>query len=143
MNLTLASAPLNDDAFLQSFHRCELPLRQFRHADHLRLAWLHLQRETLDQALQNVRTGIRRFAVHHGAGHIYHETVTIAWVRLLASHQERSFAEFLQGNAYRLNAELLHRFWTPALLMSEQARQHWVPPDLHDLPAAAPRSFTI
>ena len=134
MSLVLAGAGLSDDEFLAAFHSRRLATSQFRHADHLRLAWLHLHREPFDVALAQVRSGIQEFAAHHGLAGLYHETITAAWVRLLATHEEASFAEFIKDNEYRLNKDLLHRFWTPEALASEDAKSRWVPPDRQDLP---------
>jgi hypothetical protein len=78
--------------------------------------------------------GSRLFAAHHGATNLYHETITIAWVRLLATHDESSFDEFLTRNEPKLSSRLLHRFWTPDVLAGEEARLRWVLPDLWDLP---------
>ncbi len=130
----LASAHLGDDEFLAAFQSCQLKTSEFRNADHFRLAWLHLQRESLDTALANVVSGIQAFAAHHGASRKYHETITIAWVRLLATHSEPTFDEFLSANSHRLNLDLLHRFWTPELLAGDEAKAHWVDPDIRDLP---------
>jgi hypothetical protein len=76
-----------------------------------------------------VRNGIQVFAKHHNLSGLYHETITTAWVHLLATHRETSFAEFLRANGSRLNSDLLHRFWTPETLASPQARGSWIPPD--------------
>jgi len=134
MPLVLASAHLSDEEFLAAFHECRLKNSEFRHADHLRLAWLHLHREPLEMALANVRAGIQKFAQHHNATGLYHETITTAWVRLLATHHEAEFGEFLIANERRLSKELLHHFWTPELLASDKARRQWVPPDRCVLP---------
>jgi hypothetical protein len=134
MALVIGSADLDDDAFLAAFNSCELPLARFRHGDHLRLAWILLHRYSYDDALTRVRGGIQRYAAHHGVSHIFHETVTTAWVKLLATHNEASFAEFIEENRHRLNLELLHRFWTPEALESEAARRAWMPPDRMALP---------
>ena len=130
----LASAHLSDEEFLKAFHSCRLLNSEFHHADHLRLAWLHLEREPLETALVYVRAGIQKFAAHYGAAHLYHETITTAWVRLLATHHEKSFAEFLWENEARLSRELLHRFWTPEVLAREEARARWIAPDRRELP---------
>ena len=135
MPVTVASVGLSDDQFLSAFHRCELPVSMFRHGDHLRFAWLTLHGCAFDEAVDIVREGIRRFAGHHGVGHIYHETVTTAWVHLLATHRERTFEEFLTANDFRLNHLLLHRFWTPQVLDSPDAEKRWVPPDKAPLPS--------
>ena len=135
MPITVASAHLADDSFLRAFERCELPLASFRHGDHLRLAWLYLHRKPFDDALRSVQHGIYTFAAHHGAGHIFHHTLTQAWVTLLASHQEPSFDDFLNQNEPRLNQSLLHRFWLPETLASPAARSAWIAPDRSPLPA--------
>lgn len=135
MALTLASAHLNDDEFLEAFHSCRLENAQFRHADHLRLAWIHLRRRPFEEALQQVRAGIQKFAIHHGVPQLYHETITVAWMRLLATHHELSFETFLSENENRLNKDLLHRFWSPELLASDEAKAAWVQPDREPLPA--------
>ena len=134
MAVIVASAGLNDEEFLGAFASCALPLASFRHGDHLRLAWLQLHRHQPDEALALISSGIRKFAEHHRVPHIFHETVTTAWVKLLATHREADFAEFISKNGHRLNGALLHRFWTPNLLDSEAARQGWVPPDRQALP---------
>jgi CDP-diacylglycerol--glycerol-3-phosphate 3-phosphatidyltransferase len=134
MSLVVASAEIGDEEFLASFHSCELPASSFRHGDHLRLAWLLLHRNPFEEAHTLVREGIRRYAAHLGVPHLYHETITIAWVKLLATHREASFAEFIAANEHRLNLDLLHRFWSPGVLDSAAARSGWVPPDKAVLP---------
>ena len=134
MAIIVASAEVSDDEFLAAFTSCTLPASSFHHGDHLRLAWLLLHRKPLDEALTLVREGIQRYAAHLGVRHLYHETITTAWVKLLATHHEASFTEFIATNEHRLNQELLHRFWTPAVLNSEAARSGWVPPDKRALP---------
>jgi hypothetical protein len=134
MAIVIASAHLNDDEFLKAFSECELAPASFRHGDHLRLGWIHLHRHPFPAALMLVRTGIQRYATHHGVPHIFHETVTTAWIRLLSTHDETSFDEFIGDNEHRLNPGLLHRFWTPATLNSEAARLAWVPPDREAIP---------
>ncbi len=134
MQLVVGSAHLDDDDFLSAFRSCKLDLSAFRHGDHLRLAWLHLHRSPVNKALDQVREDISRYASYHGVSHIFHETLTTAWVRLLATHSESSFSEFLAQNEHKLNADLLYRYWTPAALESEAARRQWLPPDIQALP---------
>ena len=133
--LTIASVALSDDAFLAAFNNCTLPCASFRHGDHLRLAWIQLHRHAFDEALDLVRAGIRRFAAHNGMPNLFHETITTAWVRLLTTHHELTFDQFVSENEHRLNRELLHRFWTPSVLESNAARSAWVAPDRAPLPA--------
>jgi hypothetical protein len=134
MAIVVASSDLSDDEFLAAFANCTLPPSSFRRGDHLRLAWLLLHRKSFDEALTLIREGIKRYAAHQGAAQLYHETVTIAWVQLLATHDEPTFEVFLAINAQRLNINLLHQFWTPAVLESEAAKRDWMQPDRTPLP---------
>ena len=140
MSVVIASAELNDDDFINAFDICSLPPSSFRHGDHLRFAWLQLHRRPFDAALAAVRNGIRKYAAHHGVSHIFHETLTEAWVRLLATHDEKSFEEFIRINEARLNRELLYRFWTPDALASDRARLSWLAPDKAPLPEIKERT---
>jgi CDP-diacylglycerol--glycerol-3-phosphate 3-phosphatidyltransferase len=136
MYVAIASAAMSDDAFLAAFNNCTLPGSWFRHGDHLRLAWIQLHRHPFGDALAAVREGIRNYATHNGMPNLFHETITTAWVKLLATHHEPTFGQFISENEHRLNLELLHRFWTPELLASDAARSSWLPPDRAPLPAA-------
>jgi hypothetical protein len=136
MPLELGSSALSDTEFLAAFQTCSLPPACFRHTDHLRLAWLHLHQHPLKTAIDNVRNGIRAYAMHQGRPEFYHETITVGWTCLIASHDEPTFDEFLRLNEHRLNAQLLHRFWSPELLQSETAKREWVAPDRMQLPVA-------
>src|ERR1700722_15560453 len=78
--------PPPHDAFLEAVRSGNLPLESFHHADHLRLAWLYLHRLPWEAALQEISTNIRQFGLRHGKPHAFHETVTVAWVRLLSTH---------------------------------------------------------
>src|SRR5437762_11693539 len=100
MALIIASAEVSDDEFLTAFTNCTLPAASFRHGDHLRLAWLLLHRNPFDEALRLVRESIQRYAAHLGLPHLYHETITTAWVKLLATHDEVSFDEFIARNEH-------------------------------------------
>ena len=132
--LVCASSALTDSEFLAALRDGTLPVSCFRHADHLRLVWLHLHQSSFDQALRQVRDTILAFAQQNGVPHRYHETITTAWVKLVATHHEPSFETFLTENEARLTKDLLHRFWTPALLESQGARDHWIAPDRNALP---------
>jgi GNAT superfamily N-acetyltransferase len=136
MALSLATAHLSDDEFLEALHSCRLPKEQFANLDHFRLAWLHLHRVPLDDAEQKIRSGIRGFGAHHGKVDRYHETITIAWVRLVATHTEPTFEDFLRKNEAKLNLATLYAYWTPESLASEKARTGWLPPDRRNLPPA-------
>jgi hypothetical protein len=137
--IVVGSEGLGDDEFVQALEACTLPASCFRHGDHLRFAWLCVHAEPVDGAVDRVRRTIRGYARHLGKPELYHETITAGWVRLIASHTEGSFAEFLAVNEARLGKDLLHRFWSPEVLASERAKREWVEPDRGRLPAAVDR----
>jgi hypothetical protein len=138
MNNT-ASAPLIDQEFVEAFETCRLPNELFHHRDHLRLAWIYLQRYGPSAAATRIRESIRRYAAHHGKPEKFHETVTIAWLRLLTQASEcsgaASFAELLAACPELLDKNTLHRYYSPELLASESARTQFVPPDRRALPS--------
>lgn len=131
---------MTDREFLAAFETC-LPNELFHHRDHLRLAWIYLQRYGASAAPARIRESIRRYAAHHGKSEKYHETVTVAWLRLLADSADRcaaaSFAELLAACPELLDKHTLHRYYSPELLALESARTQFVPPDRHALPALA------
>ena len=43
-----------DDEFRRSFERCEIPNDEFRHRDHLRLAWIYLRESDVSTAAARV-----------------------------------------------------------------------------------------
>jgi hypothetical protein len=106
----------------------------FTNEDHFRLAWEQLHSEPFDAAVDSVRNTIKAIAASKGASHKYHETITVAWMKLVATHRDATFDEFYSANAHRLNASTLHRFWSPELLGSPEAKAAWVAPDLAELP---------
>jgi hypothetical protein len=132
--MNLGSSDLADDEFLVALRDCKYPIENFQHADHLRLGWILLRNLDADSASNEAVKIIKAFGLSHGKGDAYHETVTRAWMRLLATHNEVSFEEFVSKNGARISAGLLHEFWQPETLNSPLARAVWVEPDIRALP---------
>jgi hypothetical protein len=133
-NMRLTSATMTDADFLAAIEDCSYPIAEFHHAEHLRLGWLLLSMMDFAPAAARAARAIRRLTQHNGVADAYHETVTQAWMRLLASHEERDFREFLALHGDRVSLDLLHRHWRRETLMSNAAKAHWVEPDLDPLP---------
>ena len=126
-----------DRDFLRRFDECSLPESEFKHTGHVRMAWLRLNEASFEAALAQIRNGIRRYAESMGATTKYHETVTVAFARIIASRmrQGESFDEFTARNADVLSPRpLLQRYYSQALLDSDRAKQEFVGPDLEALP---------
>ena len=138
MELNLGTAPMSDDAFLQGFEACQLDPGRFRHADHIRLGWLCVQRYGARRAETLLLDGIRKFAQHAGSPRKFHYTVTIAWTRLVAAAQQNgptanNFSEWIQSHPELLDRNLLANYYSPGSLQTEEARSGWVEPDLAPL----------
>ena len=121
------------------------------HQAHLVVGAWHVHRFGADGALARLRAGIHRLNEANGVANTategYHETITAAYVRLLA----RALADLGDlGNwgshaplADRVGALLagpvgdkaaLSRHYSREVLMSPRARAEWVPPDRAPLP---------
>jgi hypothetical protein len=127
---------MNDSEFAHAFETCELSNQSFHHRDHLRLAWIYLQRYGEAEARTKIAESIRNFAAHFGKTDKYHETMTIAWLRLLA-HEGKgrlSLEETLAASPMLLEKQTLAAYYSDNLLKSERAKNEFVSPDLKPLP---------
>ncbi|MFO0848521.1 MAG: hypothetical protein U0871_08195 [Gemmataceae bacterium] len=129
---------MTDDEFLAAFETGTLPKPAWTHQAHVRMAWLYLTRLTVEQAVQKARVGIRAYNAAQGNQTGYHDTVTVAFVRLIAS---RLTAGEGLGAFLERNPDLLDRHRPPLLrhysrdrLESAEARARFVEPDLLPLP---------
>ena len=100
------------------------------------------------ELLRHLGDSLRTFAARAGHSEKYHDTLTIFWVRLLASargaFQEPPIhlAEVLSGHPYLLDKNTPLAYYSRQRLFSNEARGTWIPPDLKALsgdgPAADP-----
>jgi len=103
------------------------------------VALWYLRRLPRPAATDAVRTGIQRYNEACGRGPGYHETITLAWVALVARFlAEHDVGQPLADLAAALldqhhDKHALLRWWTRDRLLSAEARQRWVPPDLQPL----------
>lgn len=132
---------LTDDAFLEAFLACRLPAKAFHHRNHLRVAWIHLQRLPIDEAIEQTCAGIARYAAHLDASHRYHRTLTEALVRLMAhaggADRSLAFEGFLaQAPAFLGDCRIMvAEHYSPELLARPDARYDFLSPDRLPLPS--------
>jgi hypothetical protein len=134
-----STTELTDAEFIRAFEACELSNESFHHRDHIRLAWIYLQRYTELEAREHMAGAIRKFATHHGKSDKYHDTVTVAWLQLVANGIARmppgsSFEQLTTAAPELLDKRTLEKFYSPGALASQPARDLWVEPDLQPLP---------
>jgi len=112
-----------------------LPAEQFHHQQHVQVAWQFVQRYGMPGALGEFAAAIRRFADAKGATGLYHETITWAFLLLIAERQARSKArswdEFAAAHPDLLiwKPSILERYYSKELLASELARRTFLMPD--------------
>ncbi len=143
------SLPIEDLA--RQFLARTLPKPAWTHQAHLRVGAWHVDRFGAAQALPRLRDGIRRLNDAHGTANTptggYHETVTAAYVALIAAFLAAADATLpLDAKIDQMLASpladraALLRFWSKDRLMSPDARAAWVDPDLAPLDPTIPRA---
>jgi hypothetical protein len=127
---------MDDAALLQAFESGVAPEGGFHHAQHVRVAWNYLRHRPLALALDRFQTMLRAFAIAQGKPALYHETITIAYVLLIAERlheapRDDGWEAFAARNADLLawKPSILDRYYREATLWSERARQTFVMPD--------------
>lgn len=124
------------------FEACAIPAKEWTHAAHLVVGFWHVDRYGPEDALVRLRSGIRRLNESHGgtnsATNGYHETITAAYVQLLAQYRESTVTDMsLDMRAIALLAgplavrDMLFTFYSRDRLMSTPARFGWLEPDLN------------
>lgn len=125
---------------VEGFEEATLPAADFTHLAHVAVALSYVDRMPLEEALARMQERIRNFARHHGADQLYHETLTIFWMRLLGHlcpiynvdlplWQRVNLISARWGSRFPVEAH-----YSRDLINSQAARQAWTPPDLLPLP---------
>lgn len=137
--------PDDDAAFLAAFESQTIPFAEWSHRAHIRMAFNYLSRHPFDEALGRIRKGIRALNLVHKTPEEltrgYHETLTVAWARVVAStiavHGPfKDSNDFCDRNPHLLQRTLLRVFYSRDRLMSPEAKRSFVEPDLAPLPAS-------
>lgn len=127
---------LSDEEFESQFAQCILPAELFSHEAHIRLAWIHISRYGVDQAIDNICTQLQAFTISLGAADKYNHTVTVAAIRAVYHFMLKSdcshFRDFIT-EAPRLKTEfrqLMEAHYSTNIFTSATARKEFLQPDL-------------
>jgi hypothetical protein len=124
---------MHDEEFLRQF--ADGTLEPFHHTDHVKMAWLYLQRFPVLAAIAQFTSDLKHFAAAKGSPNLYHETITWAYLLLIHERMQLHAAEdwetFAAQNPDLLTWErsVLRRYYRAATLQSELARRVFVFPD--------------
>jgi hypothetical protein len=115
------------------------PSGEFRHRQHVNLAFVAVRRYGMPEATGKLCAWIRHVAAYERAPQKYHHTVSRAWVELVAHHvaADRACADFDAFTARHpalLDKRLLSRHYRSSTLAAPPARHGWVEPDLLPFP---------
>ncbi len=135
-----------DRALLQAWETCALPFDQWTHRAHVKVAYLHLLQFPFDDALDRLRTGIKRYnafnKVPESPTSGYNETTTHAFVHLIAATMGAYGETFPATDADHFcdlhpqlaTRHVLRLFYSPQRRMHELAKTQFIEPDLAPLP---------
>ncbi|KAF3888064.1 MULTISPECIES: hypothetical protein [Nostocales] len=125
---------------ITSFEDCTLPRCQWTHAAHLTVALWYLTQYEVKEAIELIREGIKKYnfamKIETTKDGGYHETLTLFWIQrgsqyLLSARTQDSLLQLVNEFVdYYQDRHLPFQYYTRDLLMSWEARNTWVAPDL-------------
>jgi len=126
---------LSDGEFLRRFDAGMLEPAGFDHEAHIRAAWLCLREEPFRDAVARLRRGLKRLAISAGQPQRYHETITVAYARLIHRQmrflgRDASWESFRDRSPDLMAPDLgaLRVLYDREVLDSPEARKAFVPP---------------
>lgn len=125
---------MDDHSFEREVRGGQFPLNEFNHRAHLRFAFILLRRLPFLEACIAMRDALKTFAVRAGKPNLYHETITIAFMSVVAERLAELLPKgddldcdaFLAANPDLSDRGLLHRYYPPDLLASPRARSRFI-----------------
>lgn len=120
-------------AALRTFLHGETDAKTFRHRDHVEMAFEILSRHPdFVTAAGAYASSLRQIATRAGHANAYHETITLAFLSLIAERLARNsygdFEQFARANADLLDKGALTRWYSAERLGSPVARAIFVLP---------------
>jgi hypothetical protein len=104
----------------------------FRHREHLRLAFEMLGRHSFGETLDRFSGGLKLLAIKAGRPEVYHETRTVAFLALIAERRASTpgldWPDFMAANADLADKRCLEFWYDASQLESEIARRIFVLP---------------
>ena len=118
---------------LERFVRGEIAAAGFAHREHVRMAFELLRRHDFAETALHFSRALRAMALQAGKPQAFHQTVTIAFLALIAERMESSgcqdFARFERAHPELLDKGLLARWYGAERLASERARRTFLLPE--------------
>jgi hypothetical protein len=127
----------DDQDFKERVEACNIPVAEFGHRAHLRLAYIYLIENSTDSSINLVRETLTGLLRHNNIepSAKYHETLTKAWLLVVNHFMNNTDAtgsadEFINENPELLDSKIMLTHYSAERLFSEEARRAFVEPDL-------------
>ena len=118
---------------LERFLRGEIDAAGFPHREHVRMAFEMLRRYDFAESVLHFSRSLRAMTLRAGKPEAFHQTVTIAFLSLIAERLEaepcEDFGAFARDNPDLLDKSMLTRWYRPERLASERARRTFLLPE--------------
>ena len=113
------------------FEACTLPPEEFRHEQHVYVAWSYLRTMPLLAAAERFIGHLKQYAAALGKANLYHDTIT--WAYLLLVHERMRggdpWSSFREANPDLFSKDGLLRYYRAETLKSDRARERFLFPD--------------
>lgn len=121
-------------AELERFARGEVDPRNFPHREHVRMAFEMLRRHDFAETALHYSRALRAMSARAGNPQAFHQTVTIAFLSLIAERMQESggaadFDALVGAHPELLDKAALTRWYRPERLASEAARHTFLLPE--------------
>jgi hypothetical protein len=123
---------LPDCPDLERFVRGEIAATDFPHRDHVRMAFELLRRHDFAESVWLFSRALRTMAGRAGKPQAFNQTVTVAFLSLIAERLEESpgdFSAFQRANGELFDKQALARWYSAGRLSSERARRIFLLPE--------------
>jgi len=129
---------MDDSEFLRAFLAGWPAGERFGHYNHLRIAWLVIERHGPEIAAEVVGARLKSMAAAQGLAPLYNETMTRFWIHFIAHVREATGAVTIDDAVEQvpmlLEKNLAQRHWSRKLMFGPEARARWVEPDVAPIP---------
>src|SRR5438105_14919431 len=103
------------EAELATLVRGQIDPRKFPHSEHLRFAYEMLSRHSFAETVSLFSASLKKLAAKGGRPELYHDTITIAYLSLVAERRAQSQARdctaFIPENGHLLEKSCLERWY--------------------------------
>jgi hypothetical protein len=121
------------EAELARFMRGEFDPKAFPHRDHVRMGFEMLRRHSFVEVAFHYSQALRVMAEKAGKAHAFHQTVTLAFLSLIAERLETGeftdFETFERTNTDLIDKSVLGRWYRSERLEVDVARRTFVLPE--------------